>query len=782
MADNSFKVKNSLNIQPIAGASPTAEGDVTYDLTAHKASLHNGTTASPVVTEAHSATLTNKTIDASNNTVTNVSMTTGVTGTLPVANGGTGSATALNNNRVIKSSSGTIVEAAAITASRALISDANGIPTHSTVTDTTLGYLDATSSVQTQLDAKIPKTLTTTTGDMIYASSANTPARLGIGASNQVLKVVGGVPSWAAAPSGGVNYLSSANDGDSIGSWVAFDDVTALTDGTGGSPTVTYAVSTNSTLRGTTNFLFTHNASDEQYQGFSYDFTIDAADKYAVLQCSVDYIVSSGTYADDDLQFWIYDVTNATLIQPAPYTLKNASIAQKFAFEFQATSSTSYRLIGHVATSTATAYTIRFDNWNLGPQAKLYGSPITDGTAYTPTFTGLGTVSAVAAFYAKEGDAVRVWGQVTAGTTAASLFTITLPSGLSANSSKVTAGDRIGDLAATATPYDGGIFASTSSPTSVYITSGSAAWDAGSNGNVWASSTKFSFNFKVPIVGWSSSVIMSSDAATNVVAASATGDPASASSGNPIIVPTVSYDTTGSYNNSTGRYTCPVPGIYKIYGALSSASSATTLTIYKNAGAGPLAGSLDSNGEATFSGSVSCVAGDVIDLRPGGTVDATSMAITFERISGPAQIAASETVAAVYQISASTGNGSVADNATEIIDYDTRVLDTHGAVTTGASWKFTAPISGLYTVSANLSWANTTNLVNGILAVYKSAAQYSWLQQNLQLGLSGSVPVRLLAGEYVDIRAFQDDSASASRSLETTASRHTVSITRVGNY
>lgn len=62
MANDSFKVKKSLNIEPIAGAAPTAEGDVTYDSTAHKASIHNGTTASPVVTEAHTATLTNKTL------------------------------------------------------------------------------------------------------------------------------------------------------------------------------------------------------------------------------------------------------------------------------------------------------------------------------------------------------------------------------------------------------------------------------------------------------------------------------------------------------------------------------------------------------------------------------------------------------------------------------------------------------------------------------------------------------------------------------------------------
>ena len=47
----------------------------------------------------------------------------------------------------------------------------------------------------------INNTLTTTTGDIIYASAANTPARLGIGSTDQVLKVSGGVPVWGAAGS-----------------------------------------------------------------------------------------------------------------------------------------------------------------------------------------------------------------------------------------------------------------------------------------------------------------------------------------------------------------------------------------------------------------------------------------------------------------------------------------------------------------------------------------------------------------------------------------------------
>jgi hypothetical protein len=89
-----------------------------------------------------------------------------------IANGGTNSIAALNNNRVMKSAGGAIVEAAAITAARALISDANGIPTQSVTTDTELGYVNGvTSSIQDQLDAKEP---TLTPGDITTSSSSLT--------------------------------------------------------------------------------------------------------------------------------------------------------------------------------------------------------------------------------------------------------------------------------------------------------------------------------------------------------------------------------------------------------------------------------------------------------------------------------------------------------------------------------------------------------------------------------------------------------------------------------
>ena len=61
------------------------------------------------------------------------------------------------------------------------------------------------------IEGGIQPTLLTTTGDIMYASSANNPARLGIGSSAQVLTVASGVPSWATPASGGMTLISTTS-------------------------------------------------------------------------------------------------------------------------------------------------------------------------------------------------------------------------------------------------------------------------------------------------------------------------------------------------------------------------------------------------------------------------------------------------------------------------------------------------------------------------------------------------------------------------------------------
>jgi len=90
-------------------------------------------------------------------------------------------------------------------------------PTPTVAIDSTVATLTGTQTLTNKtisastntLTGVINNTLTTTTGDIIYASSANTPARLGIGTTGQVLTVSGGVPTWAAA-AGGSTFVGAS--------------------------------------------------------------------------------------------------------------------------------------------------------------------------------------------------------------------------------------------------------------------------------------------------------------------------------------------------------------------------------------------------------------------------------------------------------------------------------------------------------------------------------------------------------------------------------------------
>ena len=70
------------------------------------------------------------------------------------------------------------------------------------------------------IEGGIQPTLLTTTGDIMYASSASNPARLGIGTTGQVLTVAGGVPSWASASTNFVGCSLYSTAGQAISSSV----------------------------------------------------------------------------------------------------------------------------------------------------------------------------------------------------------------------------------------------------------------------------------------------------------------------------------------------------------------------------------------------------------------------------------------------------------------------------------------------------------------------------------------------------------------------------------
>lgn len=137
---------------------------------------------------------------------------------------------------LVNNGSGVISEASSITASRVLVSDSNGIPTHTTVSTTTIGYMDATSSVQAQLNNRLQfsSSITPAQGDLIYFNGT-TWINLGIGTNGQLLKSNGTIPVWttdppAGLPAGGTTnqYLRKIDGTDYNAEWhtLILSDVT----------------------------------------------------------------------------------------------------------------------------------------------------------------------------------------------------------------------------------------------------------------------------------------------------------------------------------------------------------------------------------------------------------------------------------------------------------------------------------------------------------------------------------------------------------------------------
>lgn len=107
---------------------------------------------------------------------------------------------AITINGTATSLGGTYTNSSASTSTAGIVQLTDSTSSTST---TTAATPNSVKSAYDLANGAIQKTLTTTTGDIIYASSANTPARLGIGSTGQVLTVSGGVPSWSAPAGGG---------------------------------------------------------------------------------------------------------------------------------------------------------------------------------------------------------------------------------------------------------------------------------------------------------------------------------------------------------------------------------------------------------------------------------------------------------------------------------------------------------------------------------------------------------------------------------------------------
>ena len=599
----------------------------------------------------------------------------------------------------------------------------------------------------------------------------------------------------------------------------------APTFGSGASGNLSLSAISSSQLAGAYSLGYTSSAATTAGNFVATDaFFIDEADKAKILQFKLAYNAfangSNGNFSGTSSNSFgvaIYDVTNSAWIQPSgSFGMTQNSGTGFVTGTFQTTSnSTQYRIVIYNANATSGAITMYFDDFSVGPQILLTGAVITDPISSTATTTGFGTITANSLQQYRVGAFLHIFGTFRAGTPAASACSIDLPSGLTIDTAYYTGlgaadlgyWETVGSTASSATfsldgstaAIQGHLFYDGSDNNSVFFATSATAvgFNKRTGTQITDATASITVTIKVKIAGWSSNVQTSNDTDTRIVAARykvPTGT-ISASYGN-VIYGTKDYDTHNAYNSSTGVFTAPMSGQYRVSFAFSGVATRTSST--------SLYAQIKKNGTGTSlfispstgSGTIQCIisGSDTVYLNAGDTLavtandsgtspsyNDTSLAfISVERLSGPSVIAASESVSCKYQNTAGTSiTSSIAT-----VPFATKIYDTHGSFNGSV---FTAPIAGEYEVCANF-WmdVNSTSIDMAILVTstpegLSGAVQYVTSSS----GISGSVSHTMFASRKYKLNAGNTIAiqlaSGTTGNLNTSAGRNVITVTKVGN-
>jgi hypothetical protein len=485
----------------------------------------------------------------------------------------------------------------------------------------------------------------------------------------------------------------------------------------------------------------------------------------------------------------------------------------KVTFSFQTDGSTannSYKIAVITQQTGTTNIVVKFDSFQIGPSAIVLGAVVTDWVSYTPTITtssGSVTNAAHVGKWRRVGDSieVRVSTTFSAASSAFTSIIYSLPSGLSFDTSKFS--DVTEPQIGISRALDAGVIMYGTAPT-VYVSAttfrptfpnslGATSPTQASNitnllpftfGATGTSDT-IETELMAPIVGWSSSVQVSSDTDTRVVAMSAgTLSSTTISIGADLIFTTKTFDTHGAYNSSTGVYTVPVSGVYDVSVVLYNTSVATAIYVKKNGSAldGSVQTGLITSASTSNYGAgsrlVSCNAGDTISIASNQAATATASGNTLQikRLSGPSVIAASESVNANYY---TTSAGSMAVGTPAVVVFGTRSFDSHNAYnsTTGI---YTVPVSGKYQVNTTITSTSTSQIQSLVLDIMKNGTTWNRFSPSRltavtsALSAINSAIVAVNAGDTIEIRC---SVTSGTGNFDGNAFGNNFTIARVGN-
>jgi hypothetical protein len=473
-----------------------------------------------------------------------------------------------------------------INASKALVSDASSNVVSSSVTSTELGYVSGvTSAIQTQINTKADSsTLTThtsassgvhgvtgsvvgttdtqtlsnkTLSDALTVAQVSTPSNPSSGYNKFYAKSdgklytltsagaesavgsggQGGINLIALDTSWGITKTTNSDAETSVGDWVAYADAagTSPVDMTGGSPNTTIARDTSSPLNGAAHFTMTVSSGATR-QGEGVSCTANVPPAYRGKTVSFQFpFTATGTIVDGDFSLFAYDVTNSTVITPYAAGKILGSSGTAIATFPIPTTCTQLRVGIHIARASNTgAVTLKFDDVKLTVDTPALGLAGSDWADYSLTIGGSttaptqGSGATKNARWRRVGDSIEIdfeYIQTAAGSAGSGTYLFPLPSGLTADTTKVRIatvangadGSNLGPakISDTGTNAASGVnghvtlYNSTNLMISYVNGSTNANGVVGSGFTLGNTTIYYSFRAVIPISGWSSNVTMS---------------------------------------------------------------------------------------------------------------------------------------------------------------------------------------------------------------------------------------------------------------------------------
>jgi hypothetical protein len=203
---------------PVAASDPgtATAGDFYYNTTSNTPKYYNGS-AWVMVGDAD-GTVTSVSVVSANGlagTVANatttpaITLSTTITGILQGNGTAISAASTTGSGNIVLATSPTLVTPALGTPSSVDLVNAIGLPLTSGVTGV-LPILNGGTGSSTSSVAFANLSPLTTAGDIIYENSTPAPARLAIGSSGQVLTVSGGLPAWETPASSAITFADDS--------------------------------------------------------------------------------------------------------------------------------------------------------------------------------------------------------------------------------------------------------------------------------------------------------------------------------------------------------------------------------------------------------------------------------------------------------------------------------------------------------------------------------------------------------------------------------------------